>query len=367
MQQYYQVPNLKNYDMRRLARKSLKGKWGRAVLPMILITIAMTLPALVQEWELFGSGFADINTIQGMESFMRKMEESDGGLLSSILSFFSFLFTGAVSISAAAISIRVLRNEKITVKNAFIGFYQFVQGFVIDLLTSVFSALWAVITILPGMMICMMCCQSSVFIVLGMAVLCISIILYIYIILRYSMVYYIAQDNRTLPSLQVISYSVRLMKGRATKYFMLQLSFAGWVILSSIPIGAGFLFLMMASESESVMLKLIAICLILLGFLTVSMVQLYINTADGVFYSAVSGNFGLAASPSETPAPQERSEASGETVLLSEAQERQDASDSLEEDLPKVMVDEPLTELTEESGNDEEEDSSKEEESGSGL
>lgn len=294
MPQYYQVPNLRNYDVRRLARKSLKGKWERALLPMILITLAMILPMLVQEWELFRSGILNIDTVEGVENFVRNVSNAESSVLSSILSFFSFLCTGALSISAAALSIRVLRNEKITVKNAFIGFYHFVQGFLIDFLKKLFSFFWGLVTIFPGMMIFMMCCRSSAFMVLGAAVLCITVILYVYIMLRYSMVYYIAQDNRRLPSIQVISYSVRLMKGRAGKYFLLQFSFIGWILLSSIPMGAGFLFMLMGSEVTSVPLRMIGLCLVLIGMLTVSMVQLYINTADGVFYSAISGNFGLA-------------------------------------------------------------------------
>ena len=54
------------------------------------------------------------------------------------------------------------------------------------------------------------------------------------------------------------------------------------------------MFLHASSQTGSGMMKFIALCLILIGFVTVAMAQLYVNTADAVFYSAVSGNFGIA-------------------------------------------------------------------------
>ena len=90
MQQYYNIPDIKNRDIRRLARRSLREKWGMAILPMLIITLALTLPSLVQYWDLMSSGLLDGST-QDITAMMEEMNNSKAGPLSSVLSFFSFL------------------------------------------------------------------------------------------------------------------------------------------------------------------------------------------------------------------------------------------------------------------------------------
>ena len=303
MQQFYQVPDLKNRDIRRLARRSLTGRWGMAMLPMLIITLALILPALIQYWDLMVSGIME-NSTQNPETIFEQINKRQTGPFFTVMSIFSFLCTGAFSLASAALSVRILRNESFNVKTAFVGFRQFLQAFLVDILISLFSFFWGLVTILPGTMILIFCMQSKILLLFGVLVFILAVAVYIMLILRYSMAFFIAQDNRFLPSLHAVRYSVTLMKGRLKKYFLLQLSFIGWILLASIPMSFGFMFLSLSSETESGLLKLIGICLILIGFVTVTMVQLYVNTADAVFYSAVSGNFSLSdPSPEEADDP----------------------------------------------------------------
>ena len=298
MQQYYQVPDLKNSDIRRLARRSLRGKWAKALIPMLIITVALLLPPLVQYQELISSGILDVTDVNDLQSVVMQAGERQTGFLYSALSFFSFLCTGAFSLAAAALSVRILRKESFSPKTAFTGFRQFIQAFLVDFLVSVFSVLWSLITILPGTMIFVFCSRSTVMSFIGFLVFIAAVIAYVFLILRYSMAFFIAQDNRMLPSLHAIRYSVTLMKDRVAKYFSLQFSFIGWIVLAVIPMSAGMMFMNAFSQTGSGMMRFVAVCLILIGFVTVAMVQLYVNTADAVFYSAVSGNFGIADHPS---------------------------------------------------------------------
>ena len=318
MQQFYQVPDLKNRDIRRLARRSLTGKWGMAMLPMLIITLALILPALIQYWDLMASGILDSST-QNAEAIFEEMNKRQTGPFFTLMSIFSFLFTGVFSLASAALSVRILRNESFNVKTAFVGFRQFLQAFLVDILISLFSFFWGLVTILPGTMIFIFCMQSQALLLFGVLVFILAVVVYIILVLRYSMAFFIAQDNRFLPSLHAVRYSVTLMKGRIKKYFLLQLSFIGWILLASIPMSFGFIFLSLSSETESGLLKLIGICLILIGLVTVAMVQLYVNTADAVFYSAVSGNFSLS-----DPSPEE-------------------ADDPVVEPVPSVMIQEAET------------------------
>ncbi|MBR2735808.1 MAG: DUF975 family protein [Firmicutes bacterium] len=322
MQQFYQVPDLKNRDIRRLARRSLTGKWGMAMLPMLIITLALILPALIQYWDLMASGILD-SSAQNAEAIFEEMNKRQTGPFFTLMSIFSFLFTGVFSLASAALSVRILRNESFNVKTAFVGFRQFLQAFLVDILISLFSFFWGLVTILPGTMIFIFCMQSQALLLFGVLVFILAVVVYIILVLRYSMAFFIAQDNRFLPSLHAVRYSVTLMKGRIKKYFLLQLSFIGWILLASIPMSFGFIFLSLSSETESGLLKLIGICLILIGLVTVAMVQLYVNTADAVFYSAVSGNFSLS-----DPSPEE-------------------ADDPVVEPVPSVMIQKATVEAVE--------------------
>ena len=338
--EYYEIPELSNRDIRRLARRSLRGRWLKALLPMLIITLALVLPALVQYWELLSSGmlYRD-NVPQDFSTIMEQLGSMKSGWFSNILSLFSFLCTGAFSLAAAALSVRILRNESFDTGTAFTGFRQFVQAFLIDLLTSIFSMLWSLITILPATVILMFCLQSGLLSIVGAVVFAVAVLGYILLILRYSMAFFIAQDNDRLPSLDAVRYSVTLMKGRAPKYFSLQLSFMAWIILAVIPVSAGMVFLTASSDTGSVLLKMIAACLIAVGFVTVAMVKLYLNTSNAVFYSAVSGNFGI----------------SGESVSEPEAS---DSAGTAEDMLPDPdpdpeSVPEPGTDDNEEVSNEE--------------
>lgn len=355
--QYYQVPDLKNNDIRRLARRSLSGKWTKAMIPMLIITVALLLPALIQYQDLLSSGVLNADNMQDLQNVIDRLESRESGFLYSVLSLFSFLCTGAFSLAAAALSVRILRKEPVGPKTAFIGFRQFFQAFLVDLLTSLFSIFWSLITILPGTLVLLYCSRSAALSLIGFIVFIAAVIGYIFLILRYSLSFFIAQDNGRLPALHAIRYSVTLMRGRTGKFFALQFSFIGWILLASIPVGAGTMFLNVSSQSGSVLLRFIAVCLILIGLVTVAMVQLYLNTADAVFYSAVSGNFGIAGSDSPSGGEDEEKKSEEETPPLPPASETDSAeapvedagSDALREQNDSVGID--REDVAEDNGN----------------
>ena len=70
---------------------------------------------------------------------------------------------------------------------------------------------------------------------------------------RYSMIYYIANDNPQMDAFMVLETSKNMMKGYKLQLFFLDLSFIGWAILSILTMGIGFLFLipyMTAARTE---------------------------------------------------------------------------------------------------------------------
>ena len=61
--------------------------------------------------------------------------------------------------------------------------------------------------------------------------------------LKYAMVYYIIADNPEYGVWQSLRESAIMMRGYKLKYFRLQFSFIGWIILCSFTFGVGSLWL----------------------------------------------------------------------------------------------------------------------------
>lgn len=60
---------------------------------------------------------------------------------------------------------------------------------------------------------------------------------------RYSMAFYILNDNPKMGAMDALRESKKMMVGYKGKLFFLSLSFIGWTILSVLTLGIGFLWL----------------------------------------------------------------------------------------------------------------------------
>ena len=58
----------------------------------------------------------------------------------------------------------------------------------------------------------------------------------------YALTFYIRADNPSLSATEAITESRRMMDGYKMKYFMLQLSFIGWIIVGALCLGVGTLW-----------------------------------------------------------------------------------------------------------------------------
>lgn len=287
------VPDLKTGDIKRLARRQLTGRWTMAIIPMMIIMLVLFLPTMAESIGLSSLDWTNLD-FSDTASMTKEIENAtSGGPLSTVLSILTFFCAGPFALSGAVLGLRILRKEDCSAATAFEGFHHYLQSFFAYILVAVYSLLWGLCTIFPGTIVLMLCALNPVLLIVGVAVFIAAFIGYIWLTMRYSMVYFIASDDRSLPSSLAVKYSVALMKGRIGKYFLLQLSFIGWLILAAIPaaIGAGF---MAASATDTMSVKMIAVCLFAVSFVAVSVLEVYIYTSNAVFYSTVSGNFGVA-------------------------------------------------------------------------
>ena len=103
----------------------------------------------------------------------------------------------------------LFRDRKIPeVSDLFLPFQQFKRMFVCYILVYVYTFLWTLLLIVPG-------------IIKG---------------LSYSMTFYILRDRPELTPSQAIDESMRMMEGHKADLFILMLSFIGWAILATITV-----------------------------------------------------------------------------------------------------------------------------------
>lgn len=135
-------------------------------------------------------------------------------LMSASNSIVSILIAGSMSVGLATFSLSLARNGEAKIIQIFSGFEIFWTSFRTFILTTIFTLLWAILLIVPGIIAA----------------------------LSYSQVYFILADNPKLRALEAIEKSKKMMYGNKWKLFCLGLRFLGWIILSIITIGIGFLW-----------------------------------------------------------------------------------------------------------------------------
>lgn len=214
---------LENYtsraELKTRAKNLLRGRWKDAILLNIaptLLTIAILIVAisaialLNQQLSFSTSGNMNNYDVSYSENF-----STGGGIISALITTgISFTF------------LDWLRNPEMRIrplKNAFQIFTKkyFLRTVLIYILTSIFTFFWTLLFVIPGII------KS----------------------LAYSQAYFIYKDrtdhseNEKPSALDCITESRKMMNGHKWDYFLLQLSFIGWGLLSVLTFGIGFLWL----------------------------------------------------------------------------------------------------------------------------
>jgi uncharacterized membrane protein len=169
--------SLHNLDLMSQARQRLQGNWGPGVLATLIFSVVMST---AQSLLCVGMVLA-------------------GPLLLGRTLFFLRLGRGVVP----------------DYGDLFNGFKQFGQSFVAWLLMGLFTTLWTLLLVVPGIMAA----------------------------LSYSMTYYILVDNPAMTGLDAIRRSKQIMYGHRWKLFCLHCRFLGWALLCLLTCGIGFLWL----------------------------------------------------------------------------------------------------------------------------
>ena len=171
-------------QLKAQAKEQIKGKLG--------VLIAVTLV---------------IGAITAAASFLANLIPGVGLAVSIIV-------TPAFALSTIRIYLMVVRGGTPEVKNCFDGFDDFFSAFKVTLLVGIYTFLWSLLFIIPG-------------IVKGYS---------------YSMAMYVLADNKGKSARECIAESKAMMEGHKMELFVLDLSFIGWYLLCSLTCGLAALY-----------------------------------------------------------------------------------------------------------------------------
>ncbi len=127
----------------------------------------------------------------------------------------SIIITPAFSLSLMRIYLNLTNAQKPEVKDTFSGFDDFWSAFKVNFLSTLFTTLWSLLLIIPGII------KSY----------------------SYSMSMFILAENKGMSALEAIRRSKEMMDGHKMDLFVLWLSFIGWYLLGIITLGIGFIWI----------------------------------------------------------------------------------------------------------------------------
>jgi uncharacterized membrane protein len=204
-------------DFRKIAREALQGKWALAVITGIVATLLGA--------NLNGGGSGRSSSNHGGNDFFDVLPYGVGRIiLIFILGFtavlllwaiVTFIIGGAIKLGYCRFNKNLIQGTNPQFSDLFSRFELFAKALGLRIVTSILIALWAILLVIPGI-----------------------IAMY-----RYSMAFYIMNDDPSVGIMEAIERSKQMMMGNKGRLFCLHLSFIGWAILCVFTMGIGFLWL----------------------------------------------------------------------------------------------------------------------------
>ena len=198
-------------ELRAMARRNLEGTWG--------ISVGVALVAALLGGLIVGTG-SNIN-FNFNEDTVRNLPPVFWTVLlplvsvAGLLSLAALILGGTVELGYAKFLLKQHDRKELQFFDLFSQFERFGTGFAQKFLRTLFSVLWSLLFIIPG-------------IVKG---------------LSYAMTPFILEEHPEMTASQAIKASMQLMDGHKMDLFILGLSFIGWSLLACRTIRLAFLSL----------------------------------------------------------------------------------------------------------------------------
>ena len=181
-------------ELKAMAKESLQGKYGDAIVITVLLFIISAL---------IGGATA---------AFTTNMSEENAEIIESIV---ELILSGLFTFGYLSFFLKISRNEDVEINELWSKTSMFMTFIAAAILISLFTTLWTLLLIIPGIIAAY----------------------------SYQMTLYILLDNPNMNVMDAIKESKRMMKGHKMDYFILQLSFIGWIILGIFTLGILYLWL----------------------------------------------------------------------------------------------------------------------------
>ena len=167
-------------ELKELSKQQIKGKIGVLFVITLLLIIISVVGSIVLSLVPFVGGIA-----------------------------LSVLIGAPMALGMVMIYLNVAANLDIQVLDLFNGYEDLWSAFKVQFLAGLFTGLWTLLFIIPG-------------IIKGIS---------------YSMSMYILAENKGMSALEAINRSKAMMEGHKMEYFVLNLSFIGWILLTYFTLG----------------------------------------------------------------------------------------------------------------------------------
>lgn len=194
-------------DYRSMARRALKNFWWLAVGVTLLATV-------------LGGGTSSLTVSFQNSDISRYYPEAMRRFthvlvpVASVLAMGQFVLRGSISIGHDRFCLKLVDGEQAQFEDLFSAFDIFGSAFVLNLLIALKVFAWSLLFVIPG-------------------------IVKMY---AYSMAYYVKLDHPDYGWKACIDESRQLMDGHKWEKFVLDLSFLGWIIVGSLCLGVGTLW-----------------------------------------------------------------------------------------------------------------------------
>lgn len=200
-------------ELRLKARESLTGNYWPAVL---VAFVASIFGALLISGGSFSVNIEEkFSEVLGNLPTIVKWYLAIVGSAAGVLSLVNLILGGVVQLGYASYLLKQHDREICSTKELFSKFDYFGPGFLQLLLRNIFTALWSLLLVIPGII------KSF----------------------AYSMTPFLMAENPELTAKEAIKLSQEKMMGHKGELFCLGLSFLGWSLLATLTGGIGYIFL----------------------------------------------------------------------------------------------------------------------------
>ncbi|MBR2861239.1 MAG: DUF975 family protein [Clostridia bacterium] len=168
-------------ELKALAKQQIKGNIGILFVMSLIVSVITALPNILSSIPFLGFVFSI-------------------GLL---------FINAAFSLSLMIIYLALTAGKKPQIADIFIGFNDIWSAFKVTFLVGLFTFLWSLLFVIPGIV---KACS-------------------------YSQAMFILAENPGMSAREAINRSKKMMEGHKMDYFVLGLSFFGWILLAGLTFG----------------------------------------------------------------------------------------------------------------------------------